>query len=292
VIITDPATAIVGPSPAATAPGPVATEGPSAVLVGAGDIAVCGQDGDEQTAALLDAIPGTVFTVGDNVYDVGTEHEFRECYQPSWGRHKDRTRPAPGNHDYGTPGAAGYFAYFGAAAGDPSRGYYSYDLGAWHLIALNSNCGQVGGCGRATRQGQWLQADLAANPTACTLVYWHHPRFSSGPHGSSGSTRVLWDILYEAGADVILNGHDHLYERFMPQTPNGLPDPVRGIRQFTVGTGGARLYGIAFPLATSEVREAQSLGVLKLTLRPDSYEWEFIPVAGQTFTDAGSDRCH
>src|SRR5581483_6223433 len=214
------------------------------------------------------------------------------CYAPTWGRFKARTRPAVGNHEYVTPGAAGYFAYFGAAAGDPATGYYSYDLGAWHVIVLNGNCGEVGGCGAGSAQQQWLAADLAAHPVVCTLAYWHQPRFSSGPHASDGAYRPFWQTLYDAGADVVLNGHDHIYERFLPQTPGGLLDTARGLRQFTVGTGGASQYGIAFPLATSEVRNGQVYGVLKLTLHPRGYDWEFVPVAGESFTDSGSDHCH
>ncbi|MCH7718695.1 MAG: metallophosphoesterase, partial [Chloroflexi bacterium] len=153
------------------------------MLVGAGDIASCASSGDEATADLLDGIAGTVVTFGDNAYQSGTESEFADCYEPTWGRHKARTRPAPGNHDYITPGASGYFEYFGAAAGDPSKGYYSYDLGAWHVIAINSNCSQVGGCDAGSPQEQWLRADLAESPTSCTVAYWHHPRFSSSLHG-------------------------------------------------------------------------------------------------------------
>jgi len=261
------------------------------VLVGAGDIASCGGLGDEATAALLDAIPGMVFTAGDNVYDHGTPLEFERCYAPSWGRHRARTRPAPGNHDYNTPHAVGYFAYFGEAAGPPERGYYSYDLGAWHIVVLNSNCAAVGGCGPGSPQERWLRADLAAHAAVCTLAYWHHPRFSSGPHGDTVSVQAFWQALYEAGAEIVINGHDHLYERFAPQTPDGRPDEERGIRQFTVGTGGAGLYAARRRAPNSEVVNTSTFGVLKLTLYPDRYEWEFIS-AGGTFTDHGGGRCH
>ena len=263
----------------------------SAVLVGAGDIADCGSRGDEATAALLDGIAGTVFTAGDNVYDAGTRAEFEECYAPTCGRHKRRTRPAPGNHDYATPNAAPYFAYFGAAAGEPGKGYYSYELGAWHVVVLNSNCDEVG-CQAGSPQERWLRADLAAHPARCTLAYWHHPRFSSGDHGSQPQMRAVWQALWEAGADVVLAGHDHNYERFAPQTPWGAADPESGIREFVVGTGGSRHEGIEELAANSEVRNDDTFGVLKLTLHPKSYEWEFIPVAGGTFTDSGSDTCH
>jgi len=263
------------------------------VLVGAGDIASCSSSGDEATAALLDAIPGTVFTAGDNAYSDGAADEFANCYDPSWGRHKARIRPSPGNHDYHTPGASGYFGYFGAAAGDPSTGYYSYDLGAWHIIAVNSNCSEIGGCGAGSPQEQWLRADLAAHPAACTLAYWHHPRFSSGQHGSSTTYRAFWQALYDYNADVVLNGHDHDYERFAPQDPNGAADPARGLREFVVGTGGHSLRSFQRkPAANSEVRNRDAFGVLKLTLHPTGYEWEFVPEAGKTFTDTGSGICH
>jgi ABC-type transporter MlaC component len=263
------------------------------VLVGAGDIATCVGEGDDATARLLDTIEGTVFTLGDNVYEAGTPFEFEACYDPTWGRHKARTRPAAGNHEYLTPGASGYFEYFGAAAGDPSRGYYSYDLGSWHIVVLNSNCAEVGGCERGSPQERWLRADLAAHPRTCTLAYWHHPRFSSGPNGGEPGVGALWQALYEHGVDVVLAGHDHSYERFAPQTPSGEADLARGLRQFVVGTGGAPLYKFPGPaIANSEVRSDDTFGVLKLTVRPASYDWEFVPVAGRAFTDSGTGRCH
>lgn len=197
------------------------------------------------------------------------------------------------HHDYHTRGAFGYFDYFGDAAGDPSKGYYSYDLGLWHIIALNSNCSKVGGCGPGSPQEQWLRADLTAHPATCTLAYWHHPRFSSGHHGSEVVFEAFWQALYEHDADVVLAGHDHVYERFAPQKPNSEPDPVRGLRQFVVGTGGDRLRKFAGPaIANSEVRNDNTFGVLKLTLYPASYGWQFIPVAGRNFTDSGTARCH
>jgi protocatechuate 3,4-dioxygenase beta subunit len=262
-----------------------------AVFVGAGDIAACTETGDEATALLLDGIPGTVFTAGDNAYESGTAEEFANCYDPSWGRHKARTRPSPGNHDYRTTGAAPYYAYFGDNAGPAGRGYYSYDLGAWHIISLNSNIKSLLKPGSA--QDQWLRADLAANSKLCTLAYWHHARFSSGTrHGSDTTMQHLWQALYEYGADVVIVGHDHTYERFAPQTPDGTADPVRGIRQFVVGTGGKDLYGFGPLIANSEAQNRTAHGVLKLTLHATSYEWQFIPIAGQTFTDTGSDSCH
>jgi len=269
-----------------------ASQGDGLVLVGAGDIASCTSDGDEATASVLDAIGGTVFTLGDHAYEAGTPIEFAACYESSWGRHKARTRPAPGNHDYMTPGASGYFDYFGVAAGPPGEGYYSYDLGTWHIIVLNSNCSEVGGCGPGSPQERWLRSDLAAHPTACTLAYWHHPRFSSGPQGNEVAMEAFWQALYEHDAEIVLAGHDHLYERFAPQKPNGEPDPVRGLRQFVVGTGGASQHRFDGPaIANSEVRYDDTFGVLKLTLHPAGYEWQFVPVAGGTFTDAGTGRC-
>jgi hypothetical protein len=268
-------------------PGGVASE--SIVLVGAGDIASCESSGDEATAALLDSIPGVVFVAGDNAYDYGTWQQYADCYGPSWGRHRERTLPAPGNHDYNTPGAAGYYRYFGDAAGDPERGYYSTDLGAWHVVVLNSNVPR----GPDSDQIRWLRADLAADSSACTLAIFHHPRFNSGGnHGDNRSVGTFWQALYEGGADVIVNGHEHIYERFGPQTPLAEPDPARGIRQFTVGTGGRSHYHIGRIRANSEVRESDSWGVLKLTLSNGGYAWEFVPVAGSTFRDSGSAVCH
>ena len=269
----------------------VSARASSAVLVGAGDIAVCGasQTGDEATASLLDGISGTVFTAGDNAYPNGSASDYSSCYAPSWGRHKSRTRPAPGNHEYSTLGASGYFGYFGSAAGDPSKGYYSYELGPWHIVVLNSNFAMNAG----SPQEQWLRADLAANSTPCTLAYWHHPRFSSGAnHGSSPTSQPLWQALYDAGADVLIVGHDHTYERFAPQTATGVLDMGRGLREFVVGTGGAGLYAWGTIAANSEVRDNSTKGVLKLTLRSDRYEWQFVPVAGSSFTDSGSASCH
>jgi len=263
------------------------------VLVGAGDIASCVTAGAEATAKLLDGISGTVFTLGDNAYETGTSLEFAACYDPTWGRHKARTRPAPGNHEYLTDGARDYFDYFGAAAGDPAKGYYSYDLGAWHIIVLNSNCSEVGGCGVGSLQERWLRADLAAHPTTCTLAYWHHPRFSSGRNGSDATYQAFWQALYDYNADVVLSGHDHDYERFMPQNPRGVPDPVRGLREFVVGTGGRSHFtfrGAAVP--NSEARNDNTFGVLKLTLHPAGYDWAFVPEAGKTFTDSGTGSCH
>ena len=206
---------------------------------------------------------------------------------------KDRTRPSPGNHEYETPGASGYFTYFGAAAGEPAKGYYSYDLGSWHVISLNSNCSSVaGGCAAGSPQEQWLKADLAAHSNECTLAYWHHPRFSSGIHGDEAFVGPFWDALYQAGADVVLNGHDHDYERFAPQNPSGQADPAQGISEFVVGTGGAELRNFRTIKPNSEVRVAQQNGVLKMTLHPDGYDWQFLTAPVGTIADTGSASCH
>ena len=261
-------------------------------LIAAGDIADC-TGGATVTAALLDKLPGTVATLGDNAYQRGTPDEFARCYAPTWGRHKGRTRPAVGNHEYGTPGASGYFGYFGAAAGDPAQGWYSYELGAWHVVALNSNCGEVGGCGSGSPQERWLRADLAAHPAMCTLAYWHHPRFSSGnAHGDNSTVAPLWGALRDFGAELVLSGHDHDYERFAPQSAEGAADPA-GIREFVVGTGGAHLRQFASqPQPNSEVRIAGIWGVLALRLEPRAYEWEFVPQPGSTARDSGHQACH
>ena len=282
MLVLSPAAATGSPTPVASAP----------VFVGAGDISSCHNDGDEQTASLLDGIQGTVFTLGDNAYGDGSAENYASCYAPTWGRHRDRTRPVPGNHDYNTPGASGYFNYFGPSVGDPSQGYYSYDLGTWHIIALNSNCEDIGGCGDNSAQVAWLRADLAAHPAQCTLAYEHHPRFSSSKHGNDDELQPIWTVLYDNGADVVLSGHDHVYERFAPQDPTGQSDPDRGIRQFVVGTGGAGLYEFKDIKPNSEVQNNETHGVLKMTLEPGSYTWEFVPVAGSSFTDSGTAPCH
>src|SRR5215203_7027104 len=279
---------------------------PAAVVVGAGDISSCNTTGDTATAKLLDSIAGTVVALGDNAYNEGTLAEYNNCYGPTWGRHITRTRPAAGNHEYRTgpypPGASGYFDYFGTRAGEPSKGYYSYDRGAWHIVVLNSEClywpdGPKDGPSACSSQRQadmieWLKANLATNPTACTLAYFHQPRFSSGSGGNALETQPIWDALYAANADVVLSGHDHIYERFARQTPNGTFNSARGIREFVVGTGGKDHGGIGTIKANSQVRNTTTFGVLKLTLNATSYSWKFVPVAGKTFTDSGTTSCH
>lgn len=265
----------------AVAPGP-------GVLVGAGDIAWCSSTGDEATAALLDGIAGTVFTTGDNVYESGTPAEFANCYEPSWGRHRARTLPAPGNHDWRTVNAEGYRDYFGFG---PGPLWYSYNLAGWHVVVLDSNCDKVGGCGPGSPQHTWLLNDLAADTHACTAAIWHAPRFSSGAHGSSTAAEAFWTALYEDGAEIVVNGHDHNYERFAPQTPAAVAHP-NGIRQFVVGTGGKTLRLLGPTLANSEIRNSQIFGVLKLTLTAGHYAWRFVPVGGAAFSDAGTGTCH
>jgi hypothetical protein len=265
------------------------------VVAAAGDIAKCTHDNDEATARVLDSIsPTAVLALGDNAYPSGTDAEFTGCYEPTWGRHKAKTFPAPGNHDYQTAGAAGYFNYFGAAAGDPTKGYYAFDLGAWRFYALNSNCGAVS-CAAGSAQEQWLRADLAANPRTCTAAFMHHPRFASG-HTSgrrnNPSMAALFQAFYDASGDLWLVGHNHQYERLTRLAPSGAIDLQRGVRLFVAGTGGAALYAFGEPITGSEVRNNVTHGVLKLTLRDDGYDWAFVPIAGgSTFTDGGTDIC-
>jgi hypothetical protein len=259
------------------------TSSGSVVFVGAGDIASCSRSQDGQTAQLLDNIAGTVFTTGDNVYPDGTYTEFTNCYDPTWGRHKSRTKPVPGNHDYRTSGASGYFKYFNNI---PS--YYAYNLGAWRIYALNSEISVSSTSAQAT----WLKNDLAANPKQCVLAYWHKPRWASGTnHGSNSAMQTLWQTLYNAGAELVLNGHEHHYERFVQMNASGAA-VSSGLREIIVGTGGAALYPFGSPLAASQVRNNTTYGVLKLTLRTTSYDWQFVPIAGSSFTDSGSSNCH
>jgi 3',5'-cyclic AMP phosphodiesterase CpdA len=263
------------------------TSEPVAVLAGAGDIGWCGSAGPALTANLLDGIAGAVFTAGDNAYDNATYDDYLQCYEPTWGRHKARTHPVPGNHEYQVSDTAeGYFRYFGSAAGPDTLGYYDYTVGSWYVLGLNSNL-----YGTAMdAQLAWLSAHLAATPALCTIAVWHHPLFSSGKNGPSPHMRPVWQALAAAGVDVIINGHDHLYERFAPQTADGLLDPIGGIRQFTVGTGGAAPYPVVAIVANSEARITDTFGVLKLTLYDGRYEWEFIDADG--ILDRGSGMCH
>jgi len=261
------------------------------VLIAAGDIAECGGDGAERTAKLLDRLEGTIAPLGDNAYESGTLDEYLDCYDPSWGRHRARTRPTVGNHEYRTPNAGAYFAYFCGMAGEPFKGWYSYELGSWHVIVLNSNCKEVGGCGAGSEQEAWLRADLAAHPAKCTAAYWHHPRFSSGEHGDDNEMSTLWNDLYEAGAEVVLAGHEHDYERFAPLNAAGALDEARGIRSFIVGTGGRGPRNFKTIKTNSLARHAGILGVLSLTLHDGSYDWQFIREDGHA-ADTGRGECH
>jgi hypothetical protein len=271
-----------------TTPTGLLTANPPQIFVGAGDISSCSNTGDEATAKLLDAIPNpaTVYNIGDDVYDNGTTSEFANCYNPTWGRHKYRTKPTPGNHEYNSSGAAPYYAYFGASAGPSGRGYYSYDLGAWHIISLNSNVSSSSG----SAQDTWLRADLAAHPNQCTLAYYHHPLYSST--ATYSSSRGLVNALYAYHADLILNGHRHYYERLKPLDPTGKSDPTNGVREIIAGMGGIGGGSPNSSYSLSEASNGSTFGVLKLYLYDDSYAWKFVPVAGKTYTDSGSTACH
>lgn len=276
------ATALAGPrsvKPAAADP----------VLVGAGDIARCRNKTDALTADLIAAIPGHVFAAGDLAYPKGSAKDFRNCYGPSWGAFRNRTSPVVGNHEYEQPGAKPYFAYFGKRAGPSGKGWYAYNLGTWRIYVLNSNC-EIVRCGSKSAQGRWLRADLAAHPHACVAAIWHHPLFSSGFHGPITLSRRLWRPLAAAGADIVINGHDHDYERFEPQTIDGVASPS-GMREFVVGTGGTSLRAFVSNAANSAARNAGTHGVLKLTLSPGAYTWQFVPVEGDSWTDAGTAAC-
>jgi len=296
-------------------PAPLQPEA-QAILIGAGDIEKCGGDGAKQTAEEIEEIiehltgapdtlgaPDTqgtpegvgvvgIFTAGDNSNDSGTLDEYK-CFEPDWGRFKERIHPAVGNHDYFTPLAEGYYNYFGAAAGDPTKGYYSFNLGAWHIVMLNSNCDQVGGCNAGSPQESWLEADLATYPARCTLAVWHEPLFISGDDNAT-FMRSFWQDLYDADAEIVVSGHQHQYERFAPQDTNGNLDLARGLREFVVGTGG----GILELSVTTGIRRnskiliSQELGVIEFTLHPTSYEWQFIPVDPHAKADAGQGDCH
>ncbi len=271
----------------------------TATLVGAGDIASCSQSNDSATARLLGNIPGTVYTLGDNAYPYGSAANFRNCYDPTWGNYKKRTKPSLGNHEYydenynSTTAAGPYFDYFGARAGARGKGYYSYDRGSWHIVVLNSNCEKVGGCESDSPQGRWLRNDLANNPSLCTLAYFHRPLYSTGTNVAGTDVRPFWSMLHNRDADLIVSGHAHRYERFAPMTPSGTPS-ANGVRQIVAGTGG-QPGGDEVSLADApnlEVVKTGVFGVLRLNLRADSYAWKFVPIAGQTFTDSGTTPCH
>ncbi len=270
------------------------------ILVGAGDIASCKDlSGAEATAKLIESIPGEVFAAGDLAYEKGTAEEFKNCYDKTWGRFKNRTHPAPGNHEfYGSKDGSPYFDYWGAQAGEREKGYYSFDLGNWHVISLNTNCAApgLGGCDPGSPQDVWLQKDLAEHPKSCIIAFGHHALYSSGvlkSHAIHPELRQLWQDLYKAHADIVINGHEHSYERFAPQDPDANLDQKNGIREFVVGTGGRDHDPLGFPIANSEVRNANTYGALKLTLSTGKYQWEFVPVAAENaFTDSGEGTCH
>jgi hypothetical protein len=280
------------PSPSQASP-----DGEAFTLVGAGDIASCQNiEGARATAKLLERIPGTVFAAGDLAYEKGTAAEFQNCYDTTWGEFKARTRPVPGNHEYGEPTASAYFQYWGAQAGPVGKGYYSYDLGSWHIVALNTNCSVrgLGSCAQGSPEEEWLRQDLAGHPDACILAYSHQALFSSGflkTHAIHPELREFWRDLYAAHAALFLVGHEHSYERFAPQDPDGQADPANGIREIVIGTGGRSHDPLGFAIPNSEVRNANTYGVLKLTLTAGHYVWQFIPVEGESFTDSGSGEC-
>jgi hypothetical protein len=268
------------------------------VLVGAGDIVWCqDQRGAEATAKLIENTPGAVFALGDLVYDAGNLAQFQNCYGATWGKFKARTHPALGNHEYVAPAAKAYFAYWGTQAGPRSKGYYSYDLGAWHIVVLNTNCDSpgVGGCAVGTPQEVWLRQDLSEHASSCIVAYGHHALFSSGifkSHAVHPELKPFWEDLYAAHADLVLAGHEHTYERFDPQDPEGRSDPQHGIREIVVGTGGRSHDVLGVPMANSAVQNSETYGVLKLTLSPQGYTWEFLPEQGKSFHDSGAGVCH
>jgi alkaline phosphatase len=281
-------TASVRPSPTPPAE-PTSTPEAPVALIAAGDIASCDEDADSASAALVEELEGTVASLGDSVYPAGSDATFAQCYDPVWGEFLDRTRPAIGNHDMQDDGGDAYYRYFGDRAGTAGEGWYSYELGGWHVIVLNSNC-EVIGCAPGSAQHDWLLADLAASNARCTLAYWHHPRFSSGPHGDYQPVAPLWEAVAGADTALVLVGHDHLYERFAPRAADGSADQD-GVRQFTVGTGGKALYAAQRVAPNSELIIDDAFGVLELTLHADAYDWRFLTVDG-TEADAGSGDCH
>lgn len=290
VPVARPAQAAIG-DPMVVAAGDIACDPLNSAYYGGSGIGqLCRQKAVSDVIGRLQ--PTAVLALGDEQYTDGRLSAFRTSYAASWGRYLSLTRPVPGNHEYGVAGAAGYFDYFGGRAGPRGKGYYSYNLGTWHVVALNGNCGAVGGCGYGSAQEQWLRRDLAANPRTCTLAYWHQARFSSGLHGDNAAYTAFWNALYRANADVVLAGHDHHYERFAPMRGDGTLDHPRGIRSFVVGTGGAQHYALSRVRPNSQARNTTSFGVLQLALRDGYYGWRFHPAAGGTYTDGSNARCH
>lgn len=269
------------------------------VIAAAGDIACMSSAATTSTACQHLATSEIIFSgtyshvlaLGDNQYQDGSLEQYNDGYDPTWGRLKEKTLPVPGNHEYRTANAAGYFDYFGARAGETGKGYYSVDIGKWHIVALNSNC-QNGFCSANSEQVTWLRADLEANAALCTLLFWHHPRFSTGEHGNNTTVAHFWNAAYEFNADLILVGHDHDYERFAPQNPSGQPDEANGIRQFVVGTGGRSLDSFLTTSTLSEIRQNSSFGILQLKLHESGYSWKFVPIESADFEDEGTGTCH
>jgi len=288
------------PTGAAGSPGaeasasPLASgEVPTIVITGAGDIADCTSDGAKQTSDLLLQQQGSFFTIGDNAYEDGSPTNYQQCYAPTWGRVLDRTSlPTSGDHDWQTPGAAGYLGYFGTKAAPQGVTWYSTDLGAWHIVVLDSECDKVGGCDAASPQGKWLASDLSRSTASCTLAIWHRPRFSSGEHGDDPAVGPFWDLLGEHHAELVINGHDHDYERFAPQDPSGRLERPGGIREIVAGTGGAQLGQFGRSAPNSEFRIGGEWGVLRLTLHPTKYDWEFLPAGTGQIADGGRTPCH
>jgi hypothetical protein len=259
-----------------------------------GGVGIPGACHQKQTSDLVMSLrPDAVLALGDTQYEAGTPADYRGSYDPTWGRFKSITRPVIGNHEYGHRSGAGYFSYFGPLAGpNVPGGYYSFDLGTWHLVALNTNCTKVA-CGAGSPQEQWLRADLATHANRCVAAFTHQALFSSGQEGPEPLATPLFDALYEANADLMLTSHNHDYERFAPQTSTGLADPVRGIREFVVGTGGRDLQPFKRTIApNTEALNSNTFGVLALRLHPSSFDWQFVPEAGSTYTDSGSQACH
>jgi hypothetical protein len=303
-VTTAPISQPPAPSPASLTapPSAVPTQAPSVGTVGiAGDIACSAADNATATARrchqmatsdLLRSV-GIVITTGDNQYERGELSEFEKSYAASWGRFLDKTYPSVGNHDYLTPEASGYFSYFGARAGDPAEGWYAFDYAGWHFIALNSNCTPAGGCGPSSPQVRWLKGDLAKSTARCTVAFWHKPRWASGQYADDDRYAAFWQTLYEGNAEIVLNGHDHNYQRYAPLDPRGVRDDARGLRQYIVGTGGRSHYPVLDgPIPNREAADDTTFGILELTLHDGAYDWRFVPEAGDTYHDRGSGVCH
>lgn len=257
----------------------------------AGDISSCSNNADMATAKLIGSEPGRIIMLGDNAYPDGSAWQYANCFDPIWGVYKARIRPVPGNHEYHQKGAAPYFKYFGAAAGPAGKGYYSFDLGGWHMVALNSNCSEIGGCGAGSPQWRWLYEDLKKNTKKCTAAYWHAPLFTAGNYSGKTAMRSFWQLLYIYGAEIVMSGHDHNYQRFSPQDPRGNSSPTRGIRQFVVGTGGATPYSVPRSIPNLDASNGSTYGILRLRLGRNGYTSEFLQLSGSSSTDIVEGTC-